>query len=448
MLLKRKMANKSLLFLILTLAACSSMPDWMGSGKKDSGIKGTRISVLNLENSINPDAALSELKILLPEQQANQSWYKSDGHPYLVPANPELVQELPNMKKTSAGKGGVDDQHLTSSPIIEDGKVFTISADSNISAFDALDIKKRIWRTKIKLGDKKEKFSSTAGIAYYNGRIYATTGYNEVVALDAKTGAIIWTRTINSIARSAPDAKDNVIFINTIDNRLYALDSKDGGILWTHTGGGEEISMFGSASPVVYEDVVIAPYSSGEMYTLKRKDGAEIWSDVFARRSISSAKTLSDIDAAPAISHGKVFVISNDGVLAASDIKTGKRMWEQQISGGQSPWIAGDFMYVISNKNELVCLHARSGGIKWIKQLITYKNPDSKNDPIKWSGPVLAGDLLWMVGSHGKLMAVSPHDGSNKYERKVPKDIYIAPVVAYGNIYLYSDDAELIQVED
>ncbi len=45
-------------------------------------------------------------------------------------------------------------------------------------------------------------------------------------------------------------------------------------------------------------------------------------------------------------------------------------------------------------------------------------------------------------------MAISPRDGAIEYDRKVPKDIYLAPVVAYGNMYLYSDDAELVVLSD
>lgn len=451
---KRKNGKSGIAFLlssvlIFSLTSCSYLPDWLGESKKNSGIKGTRISVLHLDNSnTSADNNLAELKVLIPRSTPNDKWYKSNGTPSLLINNPYVPHEFPVKYEVGIGGSTTDGEHMTASPLVADGKIFVIAASGKVSAFDALNIRKPIWRTKLKFDNKREKLASAAGMTYYEGKIYIATGYNQVDALDSATGKVIWTRTINSIARSAPEVKNNVIYINTIDNRLYALDTADGGILWTHTGGNEDISVFGSASPVVYENMVIAPYSSGEVYALKISDGTEIWSDVFARRSISSAGTLSDIDASPVVQNGKVFIISNDGVLAASDLKTGKRIWEQAVSGRQSPWIAGDFLYLISNKNEITCINTSSGGIKWVKQLQSYKKEDSKSNPIKWSGPVLAGDLLWVVSSHGKIMALSPRNGDIEYERKVPKDIYISPVVAYGNIYLYSDDAELIELTD
>jgi len=430
------------------LPGCSNGPDWLSEKKKDSGIKGTRISVLELDSSTSADSTLAELKISVPDAVPNDIWYKSDGHPASLPGNVKLTQPLTSIVKVGAGDGASDGQFIKAAPIVADGKVFTISTDGKISAFDASNIKKKFWQTKLKFVNKDEKSLSTAGISYYQGKLYVASGYNQVDALDAITGKIIWTKTLSSIARAAPDVKDNTVFVNTIDNKVYALDAASGNMLWNHSGGSEDLSMFGTASPVVYEDMLIAPYSSGEVYALKAIDGHEIWSDVFTRKSIGAVKMMSDIDASPIIANGMVFVISNGGVLAASDIKTGKRVWEKSVSGMKTPWIAGDFLYLITNKNEIACIHAPSGGIKWVKQLQSYKKADSKDDPIQWSGPVMASDLLWIISSQGKLVALSPIDGEEKYSRKIQKGVYNPPVVADGAMYLYSNDAELIQLSD
>lgn len=443
-----KHSAKTLAFILLAanISACSTISGWFKEEKET--IKGERISVLgNNSDTSTADSALSSVKVLIPKPLENDKWYKSNGYHYLIPSNPEVARDFVRTLEVSTGKGAKYGQHISISPVIADGKVFTISTDSVISAFDAHNIKKELWHTKLKIGRGKDNFSTDAGMSYYSGNIYATTGYNELVALNANTGEILWTRTIGEVPRSAPAIKNNTLFINTLNNKLYAIDATDGSILWTHNGSTEEISIVGSASPVVYKDTVIAPYSSGEMYALNTNDGTEIWSDVFARHSINSYGLLPDIDATPVVSFGKVFVISNDGVLAASTIDGDKRLWEQQISGRKTPWVAGDFLYVISNDNQLACIHIKSGGIKWIKQLQNYRKEKSKDGPITWSGPVLAGDYLWLVGSHGKLVAMSPRDGTIESEHKIPKNIYSAPSVAYGNIYLFGDDAELVMLE-
>jgi hypothetical protein len=430
------------------ITACSHLPDWIGESKKESGIKGLRISVLELDKNTSADRELEQFQIYVPGAMKNDNWYKSYGHPSSLPENIIFPQPPSSILKISAGRGAGDGQHLKIVPVIAGGRVFTISADGRISAFDAANIKKNLWRTKLKFENKSEKSLSAAGISYYNGKLYVASGYNQVDALDAATGKIIWSKNLNNIARAAPDVRDNMVFVNTIDNRIYALDASNGSILWNHAGGNEDLSVFGTASPVVSGEIVVAPYSSGEVYALQASDGREIWSDIFTRKTIGTTKMLSDIDASPIIANGMIFIISNGGVLAASDIKTGKRLWEKSVSGRQTPWISGDFLYLITNKNELACINTKSGGIKWVSQLPSYKKPDAKINPIQWSGPVMANDLLWIVSSRGKLVAISPLDGTEKYSRKIPKNIYSAPVFAGGSMYLYSDDAELIQINN
>jgi outer membrane protein assembly factor BamB len=436
----------SVVCVALMISSCSLLPEWIGEGKKNSGLKGERISVLELDKAILSSEASPDLKILIPEQHSNKSWFKSSGRHYLVAENSKLAGNFPVKYEVSIGGGSSDGAHMMASPIVADGKVFISTASGEVAAFNAFDIRKPIWKTTLNITNKDSNPSSAAGMIYHIGYIYIATGSNQIIALRANSGKMIWNKTISSIARSAPEVRDNTLYINTIDNRLYAMNASDGSILWTHTGGSEDISVFGSASPTLHDNIVIAPYSSGEVYALRADNGQDIWNNLYSRRSIGISSTLSDIDATPIVSNGKVFIISNDGILASTDLKTGQKIWEQEISGRQSPWVAGDFLYLITNSNEIVCIHAQTGIIKWVQQLQKYKNVKNKKDAIEWSGPVLAGNFLWVVNSNGKMAAISPHDGTIKYERSVPKNIYISPVVAYDSIYLYTDDAELIQL--
>jgi len=281
-------------------------------------------------------------------------------------------------------------------------------------------------------------------LLYHNGRIYIAPGYNSVIALNAASGTLVWRRNINSIARSAPDAYGNTILVNTIDNKLYAINSEDGSIQWVHSGVEEEISVFGSASPVAYNNIVIAPYSSGELYGLKLSNGNEIWSDDLALNNKSSAFALADIDASPIIVGNRIYSISNDGVLVAIDLYSGKRIWEKEISGNNTPWYAGGYLYILNDRDEIICISADNGGVKWVKKLPSYKNEERKSDPINWNGPVMASDMLLIVGSHGTMYSVSPKDGEVLYRNKVPEDIYIAPVVAHNQVYLLANSGKLI----
>lgn len=431
--------------LLTLLCSCSILPEWLGESE-GAKLEGERLFVLKVESQIQVDRTIEGVKVLVPKPRFNTRWYKSNGYHMLTYPNPSLPEKLDDITKVSVGKGGEKGQHLNATPVVANGMVFTLDGYGKVSAFDAENIKKQLWTSKVKVGKDRGNFSN-GGISYYEGRIYVTSGGNQVVALNASTGEEVWRRTIQSIARAAPAVRDGRIYVNTINNRLYALDSVSGGIVWTHTGVAEEISMLGSASPVVSNNIVLSPYSSGELYALRGDDGSQLWFDSLIGDALNTTYSLMDIDASPVVSQGKVFIVSNDGVLAATDLLTGARVWEQEISGTQPPWVVADFLYIIGNKKQLVSVYTPTGGVKWIAQLPEYEKEEKQKDEIHWSGPVMAGNRLLVVGSHGKLLVLSAVTGAVKSTYKVPDDIFLPPVVAHDTVYLLTNDAELVAMK-
>jgi outer membrane protein assembly factor BamB len=432
--------------LALLLASCSHMPDWLGSSEKEIDHSGKRIAVLSVGTTIEPDLNMAGVPVVIPAAKPNSEWLASSGNQSFVHENISAPKNFVIKESVSFGKGVGSDQHLSATPIVANGKIYTIDSKGLVSAFDSEKINKRLWQYQIKLPNEKGNFSN-AGILLHAGKIYVSTGSNMVVAIDAEEGKLAWTRNINSIARSAPAAEGNIVVVNTADNKLYALDSNDGGVLWVHSGAAEEMSVAGSAAPVIANGVVFVPYSSGELYALKLTDGGEIWSDTLTAASGNNGTYLfADIDASPLVVGSSIYAISDDGVLVASETATGKRLWEHSVSGSKTPWFASGFLYILNDNSEIICLKAATGGIKWVKKLPAYRNEAKKSDPIEWNGPVLAGDMLLLAGSSGQMLSLSPETGDIVSKTEVPKDVYVSPVVVNERIYLINDNAKLVEL--
>ena len=77
----------------------------------------------------------------------------------------------------------------------------------------------------------------------------------------------------------------------------------------------------------------------------------------------------------------------------------------------QMPWVAGDFIYVVSVDAELICISRQDGAVIWVSQLDRYKKEKKRKGRISWAGPVLAGDHLILVSTEGRIAKVSPLDG-------------------------------------
>ncbi|MCE3233524.1 MAG: pyrrolo-quinoline quinone [Rickettsiaceae bacterium] len=422
----------------LMLCSCSLMPDWLGNSDKVKDTSGPRVSVLSLGTTISVDPDLSSLQVPIPTAQDNAQWAKSSSDHVGVPQNIAAPKTFKHGDSVSIGKGANKDQHMTATPIVANDKIYTVDSYGVVTAFDTERVKK-IWKYELDVKEDKGSLSN-AGILFHQGKIYLATGSNKVIALDAETGSVVWKRNINSIARSAPAAEGKVVVVNTADNKLYALDANDGGIMWMHSGAEGEMSIFGSAAPVVSNHFAFAPYSSGELYALKLDDGSEVWSDsMTSSRGNNNRFLFGNIDSSPVIVGDNIYVVGDDGALVASDMATGHRLWEKSLSATKSPWFAAGFIYVVNSKSEVICVSAKNGGVKWVSKL-----PSEKKNQTIWSGPVMAGDSLLVVGSNGKLLSISPRTGEIENTTKVSKGIYLNPVVANGSVYLLTDKAELI----
>jgi outer membrane protein assembly factor BamB len=192
--------------------------------------------------------------------------------------------------------------------------------------------------------------------------------------------------------------------------------------------------------------VVVAPFSSGELVALKAENGRVLWTDSLAsRRRTDELASISQIRALPVIDRGRVFAISYGGILAAIDLRTGRRNWDKEVGGLQTPWVAGRYVFLLTDEAELVCLSWGNGSVVWVTELDSHVDKeDLDSPPILWTGPVLVGDRLIVAGSNGEAMAVSPYDGRVLGELEMPDAVTVPPVVANGTLYILSDDAELV----
>jgi outer membrane protein assembly factor BamB len=238
---------------------------------------------------------------------------------------------------------------------------------------------------------------------------------------------------------------DGRVFAVTVDNQLEVRAASDGRALWSHSGTPESAGLLGGASPAVEGDVVVAAYSSGELVALRVENGRQLWTDSLASaRRTDALSALADIRGRPVIDRGRVFAISHSGRMVAIDLRTGERLWEQDIGGTEAPWVAGDFIYVISNDSELVCLTRRDGRVRWVQELPRYTDLKAKKGALIWSGPILGGDRLIVVASNGEALSLSPYTGAPLGRVKLPDGTYLTPIIANETLFVLTDAADLI----
>ena len=437
--MKKSLKSITLSCLALTmLAACSSVSDMFAD--EEPPLPGDRISVLELQQSLEPDDALLESQgLITPPEWQNEFWPQSGGYPNHSMQNLALNPgNLNRAWRVDIGEGSSDRIPLTAQPIVVDGTVYTVDTENTLAAFST-ENGKRLW-TKDISNPKEDDDVISGGIAYSSGLIFATNGYNEILALRAKNGEIYWRKSLPGPARAAPTIIDGRVFVTTIDNKLLALSARDGAPLWDYAGISEDASLVGAASPAASRDIVIPVFSSGEVTALRVENGSVAWSDNLSNlRQLGGLSTIADINALPVIDKGLVVSISFSGRLVAIDERTGTRIWQREISGAQTPWIAGNHIFLLSSDNALVALGRESGVIRWVTQLPRATG----KDPIIFTGPILAGGRLIVAGTDGRIIEVDPENGKISKQWESGNTIAIPPIVADGTLYLLSENGTL-----
>lgn len=423
------------LLALLVLAACSD-------GPKDK-ITGTRVAVLTPAAQLKPDETVAETTIDLPDAVENAAWPQAMGLPDGALGNMALNRKLDQKWKASIGEGASKRTKLMTRPIVAGSTAFTMDVEANVRAFALKDGEQK-WSRSIAPEDADED-QFGGGLAFDGAQIYATTGYGEVVSLNAADGKINWRTDVRDVVRSAPLVYQGRVFVMTVMGQLNALNSSNGQILWTHTGISESSAILGSSTPVIAGDVIIVPYNSGELYAVRVQNGRTIWSQSLASATTrSAAPAMSDIKASPAIDGERTYAVSYSGRTAAIDIRSGNTVWDADFGGIDTPVLAGDNLFALASSNTLVTLDRASGRVHKVTELSRYEDDDSSERAVLWNGPVLAAGILWVTNNLGELAGYDAAKGDEVFRQDIAGAISLPPIVAAQTLLVLTDSGELV----
>ena len=442
---------------LVTILAAASVLGGCGivGGKKDpvTPTLGQRIPVLSSETSVAVDPALASVPVALPAAVSNADWAQPGGNPAKSLGHVALPASI-GRAWTAEIAGSTKRTRLAAAPVVANGTVYVLDTNATVRALDAANGSER-WRATVgevtggrsfwsgeNTGNSGAVFGG--GVSVADGRVYATNGVGDVVVFDAATGNQIWKARPGGPLRGAPTVAYNSAYVLSQDNQLYALNTADGALRWQGSGSIQLAGVFGVAAPAVGQGTVVAGFSSGELTAFRYENGQPVWGDALTRTSISTAVTnLSDVDANPVIDNGRVYAVGQGGRMVAIDLVTGQRLWEINIAGISTPWVAGDWIYVVTDEAQLLAIARETGRVRWMTQLPRYKDEKDKKGPISWIGPVLAGDRLIVASTEGQITNVSPLDGSIQTTVETKRSVSLPLVVANNTLYVLHDDGTL-----
>lgn len=441
--------------LAFMLSACG------GGGGDAEKFDGDRISVLNFDSALRADPRLQDQAISVIPAFRNSNWTNPGGFASHAAYHLEL-DGLTEAFRVEAVEGNSGLARIKAVPIVADGKVFVMGAALDVTAVDA-KTGAPLWTRSVMAEYTEPNRSLTrflgisekpaplrdgfgGGIAYDGGRLFVTTGFGELFALNADTGEVIW-RVQSAVAFSnAPTMRAGRLYVASQDSRLQAYSAEDGVLLWDHSAINEGATIMGATSAAVNEQAVVAGFNSGEVVALSPVNGQVAWQSSLTSRGtqVTPLSQLNAIVGRPVIDRDRIYVTSHGGRTAAIDLRSGERIWTADIGSIETPWTIGDFVLLISLEGELVALSREQGRVRWMTNLPAFEDPDDREGRINYAGPILAGGRIILASSDGRVLSLNPGDGALTETVTIDEPVNVAPVVADGTLYVLGDDGSLI----
>ncbi|HET6240294.1 MAG TPA: PQQ-binding-like beta-propeller repeat protein [Acetobacteraceae bacterium] len=421
------------------LAGCSLWDDWFGSNKKP--LPGKRQTVAEAQGTLAADEGVP--KVVLPPPVRNAAWPQDGGNPSHLMGHLAVGDRLAEAWSSSIGDGAGYRTKILARPVSADGIIYTMDPSAMVSAFQVAT-GARLWR--FDTPEEKDRSQNVGGgLAVDQGTLYAVNGLAELVALDAAKGTVRWRKSTGTAARSAPTVADGRLFLTTIDDRLLAFATQDGRQLWTYQGTTTPTAVLGRAAPAYADGFVVAGFGSGEIAAVHADSGIVVWTDSLAAGTVSgTVADFSTVRGLITISNGVVYAISVGRLMVALDLHAGRRLWERSVAGQDSPWVADNWIFLVTLNQQMAAINRDDGRVAWATSLPRWEDPDKQKDQITWFGPVLVSDRLIVAGTNAKALAVSPYTGKILGQQSLSGSASLGPMVVAGTVFIVCDDGRLV----
>jgi outer membrane protein assembly factor BamB len=433
---------------VLGLTACSILDRGSAQRKAEEALeKEGRITMVLGDESLQPDPDLvSEIVTLPPPRDLIDGWPQAGSRASKAIGHINAANDLRVAWRSNVGAGSSRSSALTTPPVASADTIYTIDAKQVVTATDAANGNRK-WSQKLDSGNRRDNAGIGSGIGLEGDKLVIASAYGFVAALDASNGSEIWRTSTEAPMTGSPTIKDGRIFVSSNNNEVLALNLETGAVIWSDQAIAESARVLGSPSPAAVEDIVVAPYSSGEVIAYLASNGRRLWAEALASvGQFTPISSINDIGGRPILGGGLVFAASQSGVFAAIDGRTGNRIWQQPIGTTQAPALTGEYLFIMGVDAELACIKAGTGQVVWVKDLEKFSNEKKQKGRLTYAGPVIASGRVLVASSKGELIAFDPQTGDETDRLKIGDPVYIEPIAVQDKLIVLTDDARLVAI--
>ena len=361
-------------------------------------------------------------------------WFSSDDDDATAPA--ELIDidetvELDKLWSTGVGNGQGDGFYRLR-PVINGETIYAASADGEVIAVNRSS-GKTLWEVEL-------DSALSGGVGVYGDGLLLGSSEGLVLKLDANSGARVWATPLRGEILSAPQSNGQVVVAQTYDGKLQGLDFTTGNLLWTYDSNVPVLTIRGTSTPIVDNDIVYAGFANGRVLALDMQTGGVLWEvRVAISQGRSEIERIVDVDGTMELAAGILYAASYQGSVVAIDVKSGRKVWQQKASSFSGVSQGFGNVYVADEDGTLTAYFRNGQGVRWTQPALAYR---------ELSRPTSVGSYVAVADLEGYLHVLSQVDGEFVGRVKVDGDGVRADMLTDGNVlYVFGNSGDLVAYE-
>ena len=283
---------------------------------------------------------------------------------------------------------------------------------------------------------KDTKLPVTGGPGADANLVMLGTSQGEVVSLAIETGEELWRARVSSEILSSPREADDVVIVRTIDGKIFALNATSGERLWIYDRTVPALTLRGTSTPVIANDLVIAGFDGGRVTALELKTGKLIWEQrVAVSRGRSELERMVDIDSEPLIVDDVIYVTTFQANVSAISLESGQILWQRDISSHSELAADQQYLYVTDENSHVWALDRFSGASIWKQDKLQARRA---------TGPAIIGNKVVVGDVEGYLHWIDKESGQFTARNRLSDEPILTQAITQDDVlFAYASDGRL-----
>lgn len=376
----------------------------------------------------------SVLLLLISGCSTFQEWFGSEEEDATAPVELERIDTKVKLKKQWSIKigDGQGNGFYKITPTLVDGVLYVASSDGEVAAISAAD-GGRLWRVELER-------PLSGGVGYHDRSLYLGGADGSVLQLSADDGVVEWEAAVSGEVLAAPAVSDDWVIVQTYDGKLLGFQPGADEPAWTFTSDVPILTLRGTSTPILVGDNAIAGFGDGKVVAVDVNSGNVSWeSRIGVPQGSSEIDRIVDIDGAMTQQGIELFVASYQGRVAALDSRTGRKLWQQNVSSVTGTHVGFGNVYVADVDGTLSAFLRTGQGVRWQNIELGYR---------QLSRPTPVSSYVATVDFDGYLHLLSQVDGQIVGRTKIGGDAARADMIAdSGRLFIFADNGQLLAYE-